>query len=165
MVGQGFTEWRNVAKARGTLSRTFPAPSARGRRVLWHLRCRSRLLQYEGVPVQCTVVPFPISCCHLNGKRVLAMKSSQKFILSTKRFYWARRQDPLGWHAMGKWRRAVMHAAEVARYAVTGRANLGFCPVCEQTTTFIERSAWLRDNYLCAKCRSIYGRLLMQVLS
>ncbi|MDP2852238.1 MAG: class I SAM-dependent methyltransferase [Gallionella sp.] len=85
----------------------------------------------------------------------MTMKSSQKFVLSTKRFYWARRQDPLGWRAMSKWRRAVISAAEVARYAVTGKANLGFCPVCEKTTVFIEKSTWLRDNYLCAKCASI----------
>ena len=83
------------------------------------------------------------------------MKNSQKFILSTKRFYWARRQDPLGRHAMGKWRREMTRTAEVARCAVTGKANLGFCPICEQTITFIEKSAWLRDNYLCTKCGSI----------
>jgi hypothetical protein len=85
----------------------------------------------------------------------MTLKSSQKLILAAKRFYWARRQDPLGWYAMGKWRRAVTHATEVARYALTGKTNFGFCPVCEQTTIFIEKSAWLRDNYLCVKCNSI----------
>lgn len=48
-----------------------------------------------------------------------------------------------------------MRATEITRYAVTGKSHFGFCPICDQTTTFIKKNAWLRDNYLCAKCRSI----------
>ena len=88
-------------------------------------------------------------------KRAMTLKTSQKFILYAKRFYWAIRKDPLGWRATSKWRRAVIRAAEIARYAVTGKANLGFCPVCEKNTMSLEKSAWLRDKYLCAKCDSI----------
>ncbi len=83
------------------------------------------------------------------------MKSAQKFILATKRFYWARCEDPLGWRAMGKCRSAAINVAEVARCGMTGKTNLGFCPVCEKPALFIEKSAWLRDNYLCTKCHSI----------
>ena len=30
----------------------------------------------------------------------------------------------------------------------------GFCPVCEQQTTFGAKDAWLRDHFLCLNCNS-----------
>ena len=37
----------------------------------------------------------------------------------------------------------------------TGRANWGWCPICEARTLFFERAPWLRDNYICVRCGSI----------
>lgn len=85
----------------------------------------------------------------------MPIKGWQQLIQSTKRFYWAIRQDPFGNRAMKNWRRALTNTSKVARYCLTGKANLGFCPICEKATFFIEKSAWLRDNYLCIKCESI----------
>lgn len=34
-------------------------------------------------------------------------------------------------------------------------SNKGFCPICNQTTIFIEYGSWLRDQYKCIKCDSI----------
>ena len=33
--------------------------------------------------------------------------------------------------------------------------NLGRCPICEKRTLFVEKGTWLRDQYLCVRCRSI----------
>lgn len=33
--------------------------------------------------------------------------------------------------------------------------NKGYCPICESNTRFIERGPWLRDEYICKRCRSI----------
>jgi len=33
--------------------------------------------------------------------------------------------------------------------------NRGECPVCEKRTLFVKIGAWLRDHYLCVRCRSI----------
>jgi SAM-dependent methyltransferase len=58
-----------------------------------------------------------------------------------------------------------MRASEPARYSLMGKANSGYCPVCEKKTTFIVEDAWLRDYYLCTKCRSIPRvRHIMHVL-
>lgn len=35
------------------------------------------------------------------------------------------------------------------------KSNLGFCVICENDTTFVEYNDWLRDHYLCVKCKSI----------
>jgi SAM-dependent methyltransferase len=41
----------------------------------------------------------------------------------------------------------------------------GWCPICEQATTFSATEAWLRDHYLCERCRSLpRERALMVVL-
>jgi len=34
-------------------------------------------------------------------------------------------------------------------------SNTGYCPICEKETVFVEISSWLRDGYLCNKCKSI----------
>lgn len=47
-----------------------------------------------------------------------------------------------------------------------GRGNLGWCPVCESRTVFVAKADWLRDNYVCLRCRSIpRHRALITVLS
>lgn len=79
----------------------------------------------------------------------------QKTILAAKHAYWARRQDPLGLIATRKFRSSIMQAGEAVGYCLLGKANLGYCPVCEANTLFVVKDAWLRDNYLCTKCRSI----------
>lgn len=33
--------------------------------------------------------------------------------------------------------------------------NRGYCPICERSTLFVETRSWLRDHYLCWRCRSI----------
>ena len=35
------------------------------------------------------------------------------------------------------------------------KINLGYCPVCEQRALFIARDNWLRDKYICTRCKSI----------
>ena len=35
------------------------------------------------------------------------------------------------------------------------RSHDGYCPICEENTTFVIEDDWLRDNYFCIKCRSI----------
>ncbi|MBI5885215.1 MAG: class I SAM-dependent methyltransferase [Deltaproteobacteria bacterium] len=45
------------------------------------------------------------------------------------------------------------------------KTNPGFCPICEKETEFVERHEWLRDHYLCARCKSIpRNRALIHVL-
>lgn len=34
-------------------------------------------------------------------------------------------------------------------------SNPGHCNICEESTTFVEEDAWLRDHYRCIRCRSI----------
>jgi SAM-dependent methyltransferase len=36
-----------------------------------------------------------------------------------------------------------------------GRKNLGYCPICQSNTIFIEFDKWLRDHYQCIRCHSI----------
>jgi SAM-dependent methyltransferase len=46
------------------------------------------------------------------------------------------------------------------------RVNRGFCPICQKKTLFIETGTWLRDFYLCMRCKSIpRWRALIQVLN
>ncbi len=45
------------------------------------------------------------------------------------------------------------------------RKNIGYCPICEGMTLFIEYSSWLRDNYRCLRCDSTpRQRAIMKVL-
>jgi SAM-dependent methyltransferase len=37
----------------------------------------------------------------------------------------------------------------------TRERNTGWCPCCRSDTTFTETGVWLRDQYLCDRCRSI----------
>lgn len=44
--------------------------------------------------------------------------------------------------------------------------NQGYCPLCEAPALFVAEQAWLRDHYLCQRCRSIpRQRALVQVLT
>jgi SAM-dependent methyltransferase len=38
---------------------------------------------------------------------------------------------------------------------LNGKANPGFCTICERRTLFVEHSPWLRDDYRCIRCGSI----------
>jgi hypothetical protein len=43
--------------------------------------------------------------------------------------------------------------------------HAGWCPICEQATTFSATEKWLRDHYLCERCHSLpRERALMVVL-
>jgi SAM-dependent methyltransferase len=35
------------------------------------------------------------------------------------------------------------------------KKNIGYCPICEKKTIFIEYHPWLRDNYRCVRCYSV----------
>jgi len=35
------------------------------------------------------------------------------------------------------------------------RVRLGYCPICKKYTVFVARYHWLRDHYLCVRCKSI----------
>lgn len=35
------------------------------------------------------------------------------------------------------------------------KLRLGYCPICKQHTLFIATNNWLRDYYLCVRCKSI----------
>ncbi len=48
-----------------------------------------------------------------------------------------------------------LSALRSSLYLLTGKANRGYCPVCEQKTLFIRFSPWLRDFYKCMHCNSI----------
>jgi SAM-dependent methyltransferase len=36
-----------------------------------------------------------------------------------------------------------------------GKVHVGHCPICETQTLFVFRSDWLRDGYICRRCKSI----------
>lgn len=40
------------------------------------------------------------------------------------------------------------------KYLVNGKFNKGWCPVCENTTLFVEEGSYLREYYRCIICRS-----------
>lgn len=41
-----------------------------------------------------------------------------------------------------------------------------YCNICEDTTAFIETDKWLRDNYICSRCKSIpRNRALIETLN
>jgi SAM-dependent methyltransferase len=42
---------------------------------------------------------------------------------------------------------------------------VGYCPICETQTLFVIRSDWLRDDYICRRCKSIpRWRVIIHVL-
>lgn len=44
-------------------------------------------------------------------------------------------------------------------------AHEGFCPCCEKQVTFMSRNSWLRDHYLCTRCKCVpRERAFMTVL-
>jgi hypothetical protein len=46
------------------------------------------------------------------------------------------------------------------------RSNPGYCVICERDVVFIEMDSWLRDNYLCDRCKSIpINRALVNALN
>lgn len=74
---------------------------------------------------------------------------------SMKQRYWALlRYQRHGWaHLRDRSRRAVLRSR-------------GVCPICEQDSVFVARHAWLRDHFLCQRCRSIpRERALMVALA
>jgi Methyltransferase domain len=62
--------------------------------------------------------------------------------------------------------RVLRRARRYGPIILRGRWNVGVCPICEKKTVFVEEAAWLRDNYRCARCRSIpRWRALVRILS
>ena len=58
----------------------------------------------------------------------------------------------------------IRRAAKAAGALVTGKAHPGHCPICGPTV-FYARGPWLRDEYLCERCKSIpRQRALIRVL-
>ena len=51
--------------------------------------------------------------------------------------------------------RFLARAIRGGRALLGGRVNMGFCPVCESRTLFVEAGPWLRDQYFCVRCHSI----------
>jgi hypothetical protein len=93
------------------------------------------------------------------------MNSLKDSIYALKRIYWAIREDPVEYFSKNKLFKPVMSGIEILKYALMGKANFGYCPICEKNTIFIVKAPWLRDNYLCTKCRSIPRvRHIMHVL-
>lgn len=61
-------------------------------------------------------------------------------------------------------RRARAVAAAVPA-VLRGRGNIGWCPICERRTLFVEDGPWLRDQYRCCQCHSLPRmRALISVL-
>ena len=50
---------------------------------------------------------------------------------------------------------AIRSLTKALRSIVTGKWNLGVCPVCERRTVFLKTDPWLRDFYICVYCRSV----------
>lgn len=45
-------------------------------------------------------------------------------------------------------------------------SNTGYCVICESDTVFVEMDSWLRDHYLCERCKSIpRNRALVNALN
>ncbi len=50
-------------------------------------------------------------------------------------------------------------------FILNRKTNIGFCPICEHKTLFVEKSEWLRDHYYCIFCWSVpRQRALIKVL-
>jgi hypothetical protein len=61
--------------------------------------------------------------------------------------------------------RTAARARRLPRGVLPGAWHRGYCPICEARTIFVIRGPWLRDQYLCARCRSIpRWRALIEVL-
>ena len=59
---------------------------------------------------------------------------------------------------------AIGRARRIARYALAGPV-IGTCPICGKRTVFVKEGPWLRDQFLCYRCRSIPRlRALIHVL-
>ena len=59
---------------------------------------------------------------------------------------------------------AIGRARRIARYALAGPV-MGTCPICGKWTVFIKNGTWLRDQFLCYRCRSIpRWRALIHIL-
>jgi SAM-dependent methyltransferase len=59
---------------------------------------------------------------------------------------------------------AARRAGKIARYALAGPV-IGRCPICERRTVFVKEGPWLRDQFLCYRCKSIpRWRALIHVL-
>jgi SAM-dependent methyltransferase len=41
------------------------------------------------------------------------------------------------------------------RYVLGGKANPGYCLVCDRRTLFVETGPWLANDYLCVRCHSM----------
>lgn len=71
--------------------------------------------------------------------------------------------SPLSWRRVRRW---PWKAARYTRFVLSGRANLGICPICESRTVFFDEGPSLRGGYRCWRCRSIpRWRALIKVLS
>jgi SAM-dependent methyltransferase len=46
-------------------------------------------------------------------------------------------------------------SGRIAQQIAQGKVNIGYCVICSQWTVFIEKGPWLRDEYICFRCRSI----------
>jgi len=62
--------------------------------------------------------------------------------------------------------RAVKHSSLFISRWARGKANRGYCTICDCEVWFVETGYWLRDKYLCSKCGSIpRHRALIKVLN
>jgi SAM-dependent methyltransferase len=68
----------------------------------------------------------------------------------TDRFVDSLRRDGVA-GALHKVRRFVRNRIPFGSFT----SNKGYCPCCRRDTTFVSKSAWLRDDYRCVKCFSI----------
>lgn len=80
---------------------------------------------------------------------------SNSWLLNIKRYYWAFRKDPASAIYLKNLQKFYTCSIQILGYGLQGKTNFGWCPICEKETTFIRKAPWLRDHYLCAKCRSI----------
>jgi len=83
------------------------------------------------------------------------MNGMQKALTQQSTFIGRVAKGPLDWTAMRKWSSSFMRASEVTRLRLMEKTNKCYCTVCENDTMFIVKDTRLRDNYLCAECRSI----------
>lgn len=54
-----------------------------------------------------------------------------------------------------KYMKKFSQSLKLIKCLITGKANRGYCPVCERKTIFIRYNPWLRDHYKCKYCQSI----------
>jgi SAM-dependent methyltransferase len=58
----------------------------------------------------------------------------------------------------------IRRARRIASITLAGPV-VGTCPICEKRTLFVKQGSWLRDQFLCYRCRSIpRWRALIHVL-